>query len=332
MDLGLFLTGYLPWIVGVVVLVPIVLVGYISGSEWIVQRLPEGRRPRVRPWFWVGPALAFVTLFLIYPSAGTFYVSFFDKHGAFTGLGNYAYMLSDFPAGGAWIAIRDNLLWLVFYTFFILFFGLLLAVLADRVRYETIVKSLIFMPMAISFTALAVIWKFMYDYEPPGAPQIGTLNAIVVTLFHSDPITWIIDKRINNFALIAAGVWGYVGFAMVILSAALKSIPGELLEAARVDGAGELTIFRRIIFPLMLPTITVVGTTLVILALKAFDIVYVMTQGNYDTDVLANRAYLEYFIAANPGRSGAVSVLLLLAVIPVLIFNLRQFRMVEARR
>ena len=332
MSLELFLTGYLPWIIGVVVFVPLILVGYISGSEVIVTRLSEGLRPRVRPWFWVGPALAFVTLFLVYPAIGTTYVSFFDKHGQFIGLGNYAYMLSGFPTGGAWIAIRDNVYWLVLYTFFILFFGLLMAVLTDRVRYETIVKSLIFMPMAISFTALAVIWKFMYDYEPPGAPQIGTMNAIVTTLFHTDPITWIIDKRFNNFALIMAGVWGYVGFAMVILSAALKSIPAELLEAARVDGAGELTIFRRVIFPLMMPTITVVGTTLVILALKAFDIVYVMTQGNYDTDVLANRAYLEYFIAANPGRSGAVAVILLLAVIPVLIFNLRQFRMVEARR
>src|SRR5438067_2075109 len=124
MDIGLFIEGYLPWMIGVVVLVPLVLVGYISGSEWIVRRLPEARRPRIRPWFWVGPALAFVTLFLVYPALGTLYVSFFDKHGQFIALGKYAYMLGDFPTGGAWIAIRNNLNWLVFYTFFILFFGL----------------------------------------------------------------------------------------------------------------------------------------------------------------------------------------------------------------
>jgi alpha-glucoside transport system permease protein len=140
------------------------------------------------------------------------------------------------------------------------------------------------------------------------------------------------DPNIATFALIAAGIWGFVGFAMVILSAALKGIPGDLLEAARVDGAGEITIFRRVIFPLMMPTIVVVGTTLVIFALKAFDIVYVMTGGNYDTDVLANRMYKLAFVSFEPGLSSAVAIILVAAVIPVLIFNLRQFRAVEARR
>src|SRR5712691_4334868 len=154
------------------------------------------------------------------------------------------------------------------------------------------------------------------------------MNAIL-TFFHHDPITWVQDPNIATFALIAAGGWGFVGFAMVILSAALKGIPGDLLEAARVDGAGELTIFRRVIFPLMMPTIVVVGTTLVIFALKAFDIVYVMTNGNYDTDVLANRMY-KLITVGNTGLASAVAIILVLAVIPVLIFNLRQFRAVEA--
>jgi alpha-glucoside transport system permease protein len=195
-----------------------------------------------------------------------------------------------------------------------------------------VLKSLIFMPMAISFVALGVIWKFMYSYQPADAPQTGTMNALVTTLFHAQPVTWLQDRAIDNPALIATAVWGFTGFAMVILSAALKGIPGELLEAARVDGAGELTIFRRVILPLLMPTITVVGTTLVIFALKAFDIVYVMTGGNYDTDVLANRMYLELTKFNQPGRAGAVAVILLLAVIPVLIFNLRQLRAVESRR
>src|SRR5205807_3802191 len=161
-------------------------------------------------------------------------------------------------------------------------------------------------------------------------PQTGTFNAILVNLFHGQSITWIQDTRFNNFALILIGVWGATGFAMVILSAALKGIPAELLEAARVDGAGEITVFRRVILPLMMPTIVVVGTTLVIFALKAFDVVYVMTSGNYNTDVLAYRMYNQLYLASNSGGASAVAIILLVAVVPVLIFNLRQFRAVEA--
>jgi alpha-glucoside transport system permease protein len=327
-----FLTGQLPVLLVVIVAVPAVLAAYIVAFELLIRRLPSERQPSVRPWIWVGPALIFVSVFLVYPTLGTIVVSLQDKHSNFNGLTNYQQVLADFPTGDGWISIRDNLYWLVLYTGFVLLFGVLLAVLTDRVPYETPVKSLIFMPMAISFVAMAVIWKFMYLYQPPGQPQTGTMNFLVTSLFHAQPITWLQDKRINNFALILAAIWGQTGFAMVILSAALKGIPGELLEAARVDGAGEITIFRRVIFPLMMPTITVVGTTLVIFSLKAFDVVYVMTQGNYDTNVLANKAYLELFNAFNTGRAGAVAVLLLLAVIPVLIFNTRQFRAVEARR
>ena len=327
-----FLTGYLPWIIGVLIGVPALLAAYIIGFEFVIRLLPQERQGWVRPWVWVGPALAFVAVFLVYPTIGTVIVSLEDKQGNFAGLLNFQHVLADFPTGDGWISIRDNLYWLILYTGFVLLFGVLLAVLTDRVPYETPVKSLIFMPMAISFVALGVIWTFMYSYQPPGAPQTGTMNSLLTTLFHAQPITWLQDKRVNNFALILAAIWGQTGFAMVILSAALKGIPGELLEAARVDGAGEITIFRRVIFPLMMPTITVVGTTLVIFSLKAFDVVYVMTQGNYETNVLANKAYLELFTAFNKGRSGAVAVILLLAVIPVLIFNMRQFRTVEARR
>ncbi|HKF16053.1 MAG TPA: sugar ABC transporter permease [Candidatus Dormibacteraeota bacterium] len=336
MDVGTLLTVQLPTLLVVIIGVPAVLAGYIVLGEFLVRRLPDEARPRVRPWLWVGPALAFVGLFLVYPAVGTIIRSLYDKGGGtFVGLRNYASVLSlsDFPSSSSvWIAIRDNAYWLVFYTILALLFGLLLAVLSDRVPYETPVKSLIFMPMAISFTALAVIWRFMFSYQPPGAPQTGTLNAIVTGLFHAQPITWVQDERVNNFALIAAAVWGITGFVMVILSASLKGIPAELLEAARVDGAGEITIFRRVILPLLMPTITVVGTTLVIFALKAFDIVYVMTAGNYHTDVLANAMYKTLYLAQNFANSSAIAVILLIAVIPVLIFNLRQFRAVEARR
>jgi alpha-glucoside transport system permease protein len=338
MDFSTLLTD-LPTLVAVIIGVPGVLAAYIVGGEYLVRRLPDKWRPAVRPWIWVAPALGLVIGFLVLPSIGTFLASFQDKQGNFVGLQNYANQLGGFPTGGAWIAIRDNLYWLIIYTLFTLAFGLLLAVLFDRVPYESVVKSLIFMPMAISSVALVIIWKFMYAYQPPGQPQTGTVNFVFSTVFRQDPRTWIQDTTpllglipINNLALIGAAIWGIVGFSMVILSAALKGIPGDLLEAARVDGAGEITIFRRVIFPLMMPTVVVVGTTLVIFALKAFDVVYAMTAGNYDTDVLANRMYkLLYFSHDLPGAS-AVAVILLLTVVPVLIFNLRQFRAVEARR
>src|ERR1700682_2581644 len=340
MDFSVLLTD-LPTLVAVIVGVPAVLAAYIVGGEYLVRRLPDKARPAVRPWIWVAPALALVAGFLVLPSIGTVITSFQDKHGNFVGLQNYATQLGGFPTGGAWIAIRDNLYWLIFYTLFVLAFGLLLAVLFDRVPYESVVKSLIFMPMAISSVALVIIWKFMYAYQPPGQPQTGTLNYLLNSVFHQDPRTWIQDTSpllglipINNLALIGAAVWGIVGFSMVILSAALKGIPGDLLEAARVDGAGEITIFRRVIFPLMMPTVVVVGTTLVIFALKAFDVVYAFTAGNYDTDVLANRMYklLYDHFPSDYANASAVAVILLATVIPVLIFNLRQFRAVEARR
>ena len=330
MDWQTLLTVNLPILVAVIIAVPAALVGYTLGAEFLVKRLPKRSQPSVRPWVWVGPAILIVGLILVYPMVGTIIRSFFDRGGSkFVGLDNFVRMLTD---NGVLIALRNNVYWLVLYTGLVLVFGLLLAVLSDRVRYEKPVKSLIFMPMAISFVAMAIIWQFVYYYKDPSEPQTGTLNAILVNIFHGQPITWIQDTRFNNFALILIGVWGATGFAMVILSAALKGIPGELLEAARVDGATELTIFRRIILPLMMPTIVVVGTTMVIFALKAFDVVYVMTAGNYNTDILARRMYSELYNAGNNANASALAVILLLAVVPVLIFNLRQFRAVEARR
>src|SRR6266566_6230140 len=294
MDWNLLLTD-LPTLIAVIVGVPAVLAAYIVGGEFLVRRLPDKNRPQVRPWIWVGPALLLVTGFLVVPAIGTLISSSQDRQGNFVGLSNFASQLGGFPTGGAWIAIRDNLFWLIFYTLFTLAFGLILAVLFDRVLYENIVKSLIFMPMAISSVALGVIWNFMYQYQSPGESQLGTMNALVTFVLHHDPVSWLQDQWptptfniLNNLALIGAATWGITGFALVILSAALKGIPADLLEAARVDGAGELTVFRRVLFPLLMPTITVVGTTLVIFALKAFDVVYVMTQGNFKTNVLAN--------------------------------------------
>jgi len=328
----------IPTLLAVIVGVPAVLVGYIFGAEFLVRRLPDKNRPQVRPWIWVGPALFLVAAFLMIPAIATLIQSFQDTHGNFVGLQNYADQLSGFPSSGAWIAIRNSIiLWLIVYMVLVLVFGLAMAVLFDRVQYETVVKSLIFMPMAISSVASGVIWKFMYWYQPTDAQQTGTLNA-VVTFFHHDSVAWLQDQWpnglaiLNNLALITVATWGMTGFSMVILSAALKGIPADLLEAARVDGAGEITIFRRVIFPLMMPTIVVVGTTLVIFAIKVFDVPYVMTNGLGNTDVLALRMYNLMFLSHNNPAASAVAIVLLIAVVPVLVFNIRQFRAVEARR
>jgi alpha-glucoside transport system permease protein len=312
-----------------VVGVPLVLTGYIVLCEQLLRAVPRGWRGSIRPWLWIGPALAMVTTFLVYPTIGTILYSLRNATGdEFVGLANYATIFS----GEAFlIAVRNNVLWVVLFTGLVLVLGLLIAILADRVRYESVAKSLIFLPMAVSFVAAGVIWRFMYAYQPPGAPQTGTVNAILTTL-GTDPHPFIIEPPGNNFALIVAAVWVWTGFAMVVLSAALKGIPAEILEAARVDGAGELRIFGSMIFPLLTPTLAVIGTTLVIFALKAFDIVYVMTSGNYDTNVLALFMYQQLFNARDLGRASAVAVILLAAVIPVLVVNVSRFRFQESVR
>lgn len=319
-----------PQVAAALLLPAAALLGYIFVAEWLLHRLPAGARPRLRPWIWIGPALAFVGFFLIAPAIQTIILSLMDATStSFVGGDNFVAVLTD---SNVHIAIRNNLLWwIVFFTSFVLINGLVIAVLADRVRYEGIAKSLIFLPQAISFVAAGTIWKFIYSYQPPGVEQTGTLNALMV-FFGGEPQPWLTQSPTNNLLLIVVAVWAWAGFATVILSAALKGVPVELLEAARLDGASEVMVFRQIVFPLLLPTITVVATTLVIFALKAFDVVYVMTNGNFDTEVLANRMYKEMFTSRNYGRASAVAVLLLLGIVPVLLFNLRRFRAQEAIR
>lgn len=281
------------------------------------------------PWLYVSPALVILGMYLVYPIGGTLYYSFFDKRSEhFVGFENYKWALTSKIMH---TAIRNNILWLIFFTVFVVAFGLLLAVLADRVRYESPVKSIIFLPMAISFVGAGVIWKFVYAYRPKGAPQIGLLNAIITSL-GGEPVGWLVNRSVNNFALIVVGIWVWTGFCMVVLSAAYKGIPRELIEAARVDGANEWQIFRRITLPLMVPTIAVVTTTMVINVLKVFDIVYVMTNGDFGTEVLANRMYKEMFNFRNYGRASAIAVILLLAIIPVMLINIRRFQEEETLR
>jgi alpha-glucoside transport system permease protein len=257
------------------------------------------------------------------------YLSFFGKRShAFVGAGNYIYA---FTNRVMLTAFRNNALWVAVFTTVTVFLGLILAVLFDRVRYEVIVKSIIFMPMAISFVSASVIWKFVYAFKPAGTSQIGILNALLET-FHLPPVAWLIQKPwINNLCLTAVGIWVWTGFCMVVLSASYKSIPKQFLEAARVDGAGEWGVFWKVILPLLMPTVTVLATTMVVFVLKVFDIVYVMTNGNFGTEVIANRMYKEMFQFRNFGRSSAIAVVLLLLVLPMMLLNLRRFRR-EGRR
>jgi len=274
----------------------------------------------------------FAVIFLVYPVISTVVTSFQNTDSTkFVGFKNFQRI---FTTSGLLQVLGNNLLWLVLGTVGTVFLGLIIAVLVDRVRIESFIKSTIFIPMALSMTAAAVIWRFVYAYAAPGQPQIGLLNAIW-TAFGGQPQAWTQDPNgvlLNNILIIVAYVWMWTGFCMVILSAALKSIPTEILEAARTDGASELSIFFRITMPMISPTIAVVATTMLINVLKIYDIVYVMTGGNGGTNVIAVDFYQEFFNFNDFGIGSALAVVLLIAVIPVMVFNIRRFRVQEAQR
>jgi alpha-glucoside transport system permease protein len=309
--------------------VPAATVAYVWLVEKLLALLPFKARPKVRPWLWAGPALLLLAVYLIYPTINTAYLSLFNRDSTmFVGLDNYRQI---FTERAMLTALRNNLLWLIFFTGVTVTLGLLIAILFDRVRYEAAAKAVIFLPLALSFVAAGVIWKLMYDYQPPAQPQTGTLNAIVAAL-GGDPVAWLVNRNTNNAALIWVGVWMWTGFAMVILSAGLKGIPEEILEAARADGANEWQVLRSVTIPMLGSTIAVVATTMVIWALKVFDVIYVMTSGNFGTEVLANRMYKELFNFRNFGQASAIAMVLLLAILPVMLFNIRRFRQQEAIR
>ena len=298
------------------------------------------KQGRIAPWLYVAPALLIMTVFIVYPGLNTFLLSFKNADSTQSAaaacaagepcwgiLENYRYALTS-PI--MLNAFRNNLLWVILMVGGTVGLGLLVATLADRVRYEVLAKAIIFMPMAISFVGAGIIWKFVYNYGS-GQVQIGLLNAILTSL-GGEPVSWLTEPAINNYALIIVGVWMWTGFCMTILSAALKSVPTEILEAARVDGANEWMVFWKIMLPIIMPTIAVVVTTMVINVLKIFDIVYVMTGGNYGTEVIANRMYGEMYVSHQSGRSASIAVILILFTIPFMIWNVRRFREQEAIR
>ena len=322
-------------------------VGGVAVLYWvfngIVERFPDLWRGRLLPFVFVGPAVAILIWYLTLPVFRTLWLSLFGRDGppegvgiigaiqspAFVGLANYVAIFSQRVLQDAF---RNNLMWIVFGSTFSVAVGLVVAVLADRSKFERVAKTLIFLPMAISFVGASVIWNFVYATRPIDAPQIGILNAIVVAL-GGTPHPW--DKWVaiapwNNLFLIVIVIWLQTGFAMVLFSAALKGVPEEILEAARVDGATEVQSFFRIMIPYIMGTIITVWTTIIIFTLKIFDVVWVMTGGQFGTNVIATQFYRASFTAGDSGIGSAIAIILVVTVIPVLIYNLRQFRAQEA--
>jgi alpha-glucoside transport system permease protein len=292
-------------------------------------------------WLYILPALALLATFVVYPTLWTIRMSFDTGQGLrfrkFVGLDNYVRLLtrdkffldlSEFPPSGA---VINNIIWLVVFTSLTVGLGLLIAVLADRVRYEPVIKAVVFLPMAISFTAAGIIWLFVYS---PDA-NTGLLNAMIKAI---DPawksVAWVGRVETVTYSVIIAAVWMWTGFATVVLSAALKSIPQEIIEAARMDGAGEWHIFWRVTLPMLGAPIAVLTTTLIINVLKVFDLIYIMTRGGPRgaSRVIAYTMYTETFEAGKGGYGSAVAVIMLLLIIPIMLVNLRRFRAEEAER
>ena len=309
--------------------------GYFYGSNWLLDRvLPAGAsndasavrnlklQAMIRPWLFLGFALLLLTVYLIFPVIQTIWLSFHDKAGErFVGTANYVWAFSDAQFRQS---IFNNLIWLLVVPAACTFFGLIIAVLTDRIWWGNFARSLVFLPLAISFVGASVIWKFVYDYRGEGQEQIGILNAII-TYFGGDPQVWISLPFWNNFFLMVILIWIQTGFATVILGAALRGIPEDTLEAATIDGAGPFKIFYRIMVPQIMGTIVVVWTTITVLVLKVFDIVLTMTNGQWNTQVLANLMFDWMFRGGGDfGRGAAIAIVIMVAVLPIMIWNIRQ--------
>ncbi|WP_424932367.1 carbohydrate ABC transporter permease [Amaricoccus macauensis] len=304
-------------------------IGYFYASNMVLDRVifpAKGkniarninRANMVRPWLFLFPAIFALGLYLAYPVVGSFYRSLFNRAGTdFIGMGNYIALYED-PSFRR--AVFNNMLWVLFVPAGATFMGLVAAQLTDRLSWGNIAKSLIFMPMAISFVGASLIWKFVYANNP----DIGILNAIRALLGAERPVDVLQIPFWNNFFLMVILIWIQTGFAMVILSAALRGIPEETVEAAVLDGASPFQIFFKIKVPQIMGTIVVVWTTITILVLKVFDIVYTMTGGNFDTQILPS--YMMSYMFRDDGRATATAFVIMIIVLPVMIWNIVQAR------
>jgi len=291
-----------------------------TGASSLVERLRPGVRDRVLPLVFITPAVLLLAIYLVYPAVRTVIGSFQDEAGAFT-LANWESL-----ATPPFVEIlRNNLLWLLIGTTGSVGLGLLTAALFDRIRRESLAKVFVFLPLAISLVGATVIWKFVYAWQPASQPQYGLLNAIW-TAFGFQPIPWATQFPINLPAEMVILIWLQTGFAMVVFSAAIKGVSAEIIEAARLDGASERQLFLKVIVPMIRGTIITVTTTIAIVTLKIFDIVMSISGGRNHDDVVAVRMFAEMFQFFNDGRAAALATVLFIAVLPVMIVNLRNFR------
>lgn len=305
---------------------------------WVLNKLAELLPPRieerVKPLLYILPAYIAIIVFLIYPALQTIVFSFKTKVGfpaeSWVGLDNYKNLLTSDKFQDT---LFNTFLWILVVPVATVILGLMVAVLADRLRpkAEKTVKTLIFMPMAISFVGAATVWGLIYDFRPAGRPQVGIQNAIV-TAFGGDPVPWLTKSEwhFNSLLLMIMLLWLQVGFSMVLLSSAVKGVPAETLEAARIDGANERQIFTGVVVPQIWPTVVTVYVTTLIGVMKLFDIVFVMTNGNFNTNIIGNEFYLQFFNNNDKGTASAIVVMLIIAIIPVMAYQVRNFKAQEA--
>lgn len=302
---------------------------------WLLNKLAElmpGKiEERLKPYLYILPAYLAITVYLLYPAVQTVLNSFQDRASEnWVGLQNYVDLLT---SAGFRATLFNTLLWIIVVPAATVVLGLAVAVLTDRLKptAEKLTKTIIFLPMAISLVGAAVIWNLIYEVRPAGQQQIGLQNAIVTGLGF-DPIAWLQEStlHLNSFLLMMVLLWAQVGFAMVLLSAAIKGVPVDTLEAARIDGANERKIFFQVVVPQIKGTVITVFITVIISVMKVFDVVFVMTNGNFNTNVLANEFFNQLNTNFNNGAAAAVVVLLMVAVIPVMFYQVKHFKAEEA--
>jgi len=310
-------------------------VGAAVALYWVLNKLaellPDRWEHRLKPFLYILPAYAAIVFYLVYPAVQTFFFSFKDSSStSWVGFANFSDLLT---TKSFQQTLFNTLLWMIIVPIATVILGLGVAVLADRLnpRGEKLAKTLVFMPMAISMVGAGTVWRFLYAYRPEGRPQIGLQNAIVVAL-GGNPVAWLEQSQfhLNSLFLMIMLLWAQVGFSMVLLSAAIKGVPGDTLEAARIDGANEVNIFFRVVVPQIRGTIITVFVTTLIATMKIFDIVYVMTNGNFNTNVLGNEFFNQLFTNFNNGAAAAIVVMLMIAIIPIMVYQIRHFRAEEA--
>ena len=310
-------------------------VGVAVALYWVLNKIAEllpGRwEGRIKPWLYILPAYLGITLYLLYPSILTIYYSFKDAAKIdFVGFENYTTLLG---SDNFRSTLLNTFLWMIIVPVVTIIIGLTVAVLADRLgsRSESLAKTIIFLPMAISLVGAATVWRFVYAYRAGEQEQIGIQNAIVTGL-GADPVPWLQQSQFNtnDILLMVMLLWAQIGFGMVLLSAAIKGVPTDTLEAARIDGANERQIFGRVVVPQIKGTIITVFVTTLISTLKTFDVVYVMTNGSFDTNILSVEFFNQLYTNANNGAASAIVVMLVIITIPVMIYQVVNFRREEA--